>query len=150
MKLQLGSKSRRGRSSDLEYPASILEEKRSDTWSRMLSRGSSQSGEEDNRGTMERIGEHRPSLNRCVASGQGQNRTADTRIFSPLLYQLSYLAEREGEDRKRDARRQVDARRYCDPCPLAATSSSASLRLASPFPRSGSRGIRRSRGPVRA
>ena len=27
------------------------------------------------------------------SSGQGQNRTADTRIFSPLLYQLSYLAE---------------------------------------------------------
>jgi hypothetical protein len=27
-----------------------------------------------------------------VGSGQGQNRTADTRIFSPLLYQLSYLA----------------------------------------------------------
>ena len=26
------------------------------------------------------------------SSGQGQNRTADTRIFSPLLYQLSYLA----------------------------------------------------------
>jgi hypothetical protein len=26
-------------------------------------------------------------------SGQGQNRTADTRIFSPLLYQLSYLAK---------------------------------------------------------
>ena len=26
--------------------------------------------------------------------GQGQNRTADTRIFSPLLYRLSYLAER--------------------------------------------------------
>ncbi len=25
--------------------------------------------------------------------GQGQNRTADTRIFSPLLYQLSYLAK---------------------------------------------------------
>jgi hypothetical protein len=24
--------------------------------------------------------------------GQGQGRTADTRIFSPLLYQLSYLA----------------------------------------------------------
>src|SRR2546426_9976234 len=31
---------------------------------------------------------------RCrVVSGQGQNQTADTRIFSPLLYQLSYLAE---------------------------------------------------------
>jgi hypothetical protein len=34
----------------------------------------------------------------CVSSttypsGQGQNRTADTRIFSPLLYQLSYLAK---------------------------------------------------------
>ena len=28
-------------------------------------------------------------------SGQGQNRTADTRIFSPLLYQLSYLAQIE-------------------------------------------------------
>jgi hypothetical protein len=27
-----------------------------------------------------------------VANGQGRNRTADTRIFSPLLYQLSYLA----------------------------------------------------------
>jgi hypothetical protein len=26
--------------------------------------------------------------------GQGQNRTADTRIFSPLLYRLSYLARR--------------------------------------------------------
>jgi hypothetical protein len=32
------------------------------------------------------------ALSRCGASGQGQNRTADTRIFSPLLYQLSYLA----------------------------------------------------------
>ena len=26
--------------------------------------------------------------------GQGVNRTPDTRIFSPLLYQLSYLAPR--------------------------------------------------------
>ena len=25
--------------------------------------------------------------------GQGRNRTADTRIFSPLLYRLSYLAK---------------------------------------------------------
>ena len=25
-------------------------------------------------------------------NGQGRNRTDDTRIFSPLLYQLSYLA----------------------------------------------------------
>ncbi len=29
---------------------------------------------------------------RLNTGGQGQNRTADTRIFSPLLYQLSYLA----------------------------------------------------------
>ena len=27
-----------------------------------------------------------------MSGGQGQNRTADTRIFNPLLYQLSYLA----------------------------------------------------------
>jgi hypothetical protein len=27
-----------------------------------------------------------------VLGGQGRNRTVDTRIFSPLLYQLSYLA----------------------------------------------------------
>ena len=30
------------------------------------------------------------------SSGQGQNRTADTVIFSHVLYQLSYLA-REGQ-----------------------------------------------------
>ena len=30
--------------------------------------------------------------NLSVEDGQGQNRTADTRIFSPLLYRLSYLA----------------------------------------------------------
>ena len=28
------------------------------------------------------------------SGGLGQNRTADTRIFSPLLYQLSYQANR--------------------------------------------------------
>ena len=27
-----------------------------------------------------------------LSGGQGRNRTTDTRIFSPLLYQLSYLA----------------------------------------------------------
>lgn len=27
-------------------------------------------------------------------SGQGRNRTGDTWIFSPLLYQLSYLSKR--------------------------------------------------------
>ena len=29
--------------------------------------------------------------------GKGRNRTDDTRIFSPLLYQLSYLATGENE-----------------------------------------------------
>ena len=36
------------------------------------------------------------SLNIIIAKnigGQGRDRTADTRIFSPLLYQLSYLAD---------------------------------------------------------
>ncbi len=31
-----------------------------------------------------------------AASGQGRTRTADTRIFSPLLYHLSYLAHELG------------------------------------------------------
>ena len=31
-----------------------------------------------------------------IYGGQGRNRTTDTRIFSPLLYQLSYLAAAEG------------------------------------------------------
>ncbi len=35
----------------------------------------------------------RACLSHCPTHGQGRNRTADTRIFSPLLYQLSYLAE---------------------------------------------------------
>ena len=37
-----------------------------------------------------------PAVTRCNAQqnsgGQGRNRTTDTRIFSPLLYRLSYLA----------------------------------------------------------
>ena len=36
--------------------------------------------------------------------GQGRNRTTDTRIFSPLLYQLSYLAAGDGRARIRPAR----------------------------------------------
>ena len=35
-----------------------------------------------------------PVVTPCLRSGgQGRNRTTDTRIFSPLLYQLSYLAK---------------------------------------------------------
>jgi hypothetical protein len=37
----------------------------------------------------------KPRNKDCIqrrGNGQGQNRTADTRIFSPLLYRLSYLA----------------------------------------------------------
>jgi hypothetical protein len=32
------------------------------------------------------------SFGHFFAGGQGRNRTVDTRIFNPLLYQLSYLA----------------------------------------------------------
>jgi hypothetical protein len=35
-------------------------------------------------------------LQRGKNGGCGQNRTGDTRIFNPLLYQLSYTAIREG------------------------------------------------------
>ena len=41
--------------------------------------------------TVRESGEVRNSLKDF--GGRGQNRTADTRIFSPLLYQLSYPAE---------------------------------------------------------
>ena len=33
---------------------------------------------------------------RLYSGGQGRNRTTDTRIFNPLLYQLSYLAKESG------------------------------------------------------
>ena len=31
----------------------------------------------------------------CSSGAQGRNRTADTRIFNPLLYRLSYLGKKE-------------------------------------------------------
>ena len=30
----------------------------------------------------------------CISGGSGRNRTTDTRIFNPLLYQLSYRANK--------------------------------------------------------
>jgi integrase len=42
--------------------------------------------------------------NSLIDGGQGRNRTTDTRIFSPLLYQLSYLAAGDGRARIRPAR----------------------------------------------
>ena len=43
-------------------------------------------------------------LSDSMGGGQGRNRTADTRIFNPLLYQLSYLAAVEfGILRKKNA-----------------------------------------------
>ena len=39
--------------------------------------------------------------------GQGRNRTTDTRIFSPLLYQLSYLAAGWGRVLERPRARPV-------------------------------------------
>jgi hypothetical protein len=42
-----------------------------------------------------------------IDGGQGRNRTTDTRIFSPLLYQLSYLAAEDGRARIRPAAARV-------------------------------------------
>ncbi len=36
-------------------------------------------------------------LRAIMTSGQGGGRTLDTRIFSPVLYQLSYLTARRTE-----------------------------------------------------
>ena len=33
-----------------------------------------------------------------IKSAQSRNRTSDTRIFSPLLYQLSYLGEKRARE----------------------------------------------------
>jgi hypothetical protein len=45
--------------------------------------------------------------------GQGRNRTTDTRIFSPLLYQLSYLALGMYGNRP-EAREQNFCLRWCE------------------------------------
>ena len=44
--------------------------------------------------------------------GQGQNRTADTRIFSPLLYRLSYLAGAANTTNRASAPRGIKAPRH--------------------------------------
>ena len=41
---------------------------------------------------MEKNENHRERDGLTLFGGQGRDRTGDTRIFSPLLYQLSYLA----------------------------------------------------------
>lgn len=47
-------------------------------------------------------------------NGQGRNRTADTQIFSLLLYQLSYLAA--FRIKSRDLPRDMSACRICRRC----------------------------------
>jgi hypothetical protein len=39
----------------------------------------------------------RPDFQGFLNGAQGRNRTTDTRIFSPLLYRLSYLGTKDGE-----------------------------------------------------
>ena len=39
-----------------------------------------------------------PLVSRTKSGAQGRIRTTDTRIFSPLLYQLSYLGAGRGEN----------------------------------------------------
>ena len=47
------------------------------------------------------LSEHAKSLiMKGFSGGQGQNRTADTKIFSLLLYRLSYLPTVEGVEAK--------------------------------------------------
>jgi hypothetical protein len=64
------------------------------TWA--ASPGSSRCGP-GRRGESRRGKAERPGAGRCwplfLLCAQGRNRTADTRIFSPLLYRLSYLGE---------------------------------------------------------
>ena len=50
----------------------------------------------------------RSPTSRGSISGQGRNRTADTAVFSRVLYQLSYLAKNEGPCR--EARATFDSR----------------------------------------
>src|SRR5439155_27090259 len=45
-----------------------------------------------------------PTRGAVFIGGQGRNRSTDTRIFNPLLYQLSYLAAGNGRARIRAAR----------------------------------------------
>src|SRR5262249_52195529 len=56
-------------------------------------------------------------INRLGDSGaQGRNRTSDTRIFNPLLYQLSYLGMRLNSRRRRSYKRE---RRACPDTPFS-------------------------------
>ena len=56
-----------------------------------LSRGSPQPGLSQAKNKKPRTA-NRTGLFYGIFGGQGRNRTTDTRIFNPLLYQLSYLA----------------------------------------------------------
>ena len=52
-------------------------------------------------------GKNRSERNSDIEKGSGgwtQNRTGDTRIFNPLLYQLSYPASQESRDYREDIR----------------------------------------------
>ncbi len=49
-----------------------------------------------NRSTVAPTESKKPRKNRGQRSAQRRNRTADTGIFNPLLYQLSYLGGRAG------------------------------------------------------
>ena len=49
-------------------------------------------------------GNLRPNPHKQRDGGETRNRTADTRIFSPLLYQLSYLASKKSKQVKKTAR----------------------------------------------
>ena len=58
---------------------------------------------------------HRTKIKKnYLNGGQGWNRTTDTRIFSPLLYQLSYLAFERNHKRERDYKSPAEFRQARD------------------------------------
>ena len=53
----------------------------------------------------------KPGNSGLFLSGEGRDRTADTRIFSPLLYQLSYLTGDHQFIKMPDADKRLSVRR---------------------------------------
>ena len=75
--------------------------------------------------------------------GQGRDRTGDTRIFSPLLYQLSYLATAVGENGRSAGIRTLDP---VIKSHLLYQLSYAPIHLVSPFPPDISERMERAKG----
>src|SRR5690606_32959426 len=65
---------------------------------------------------------------KAYQSGQGRNRTADTRIFSPVLYLLSYLSRYTAPTKRRSPEKLGNLRSpsesiYCESAPRSQSSN---------------------------